>query len=127
MTSMPDLPAEVILALSTAHPGVTVSTDLTGYVNGDPWIEVVESPGREVVRNRLHAPIFDFNVYEATIEATRSLAMDALSTVTGLVGRKTSELVITYVDVTVLPFKFTDLVNNRPRYIFTAAIYYRPN
>ena len=126
MTSFPDLPAEVILALSASHPGVTVSTDLTGYSHGDSWIEVVESPGREIVRNRLHAPVFDFNIYSATIESTRSLAMAALSTISNLAGRMNSTLVVTRVDIDTLPFKFTDLVNNRPRYIFTSTIYYRP-
>lgn len=123
---MPDLVSEIIDVLSTAHDGTTVATDLTGFQSGDDWIVLTENPGQEIVRNRLHAPVFNFEVYSGTIESTRSLAMAAYSTVTGMVNHMNDDLVITFIDVIQTPFSLTDLVNIQPRYIFTAGIYYRP-
>lgn len=126
MVVMPDLIGFLVEELTDSLTVDGVSTDLVGYDSSKTWVRLIESPGEEIVPNRLEAPAVDFNVYAPTIEDTRVLCMQAKSVVKALVGRYTSELVITHVRIDTTPFYLTDLVNNQPRYVFTASIFYRP-
>ena len=126
MVVMPDLIGFLIDEIDDAVTVDGVATDLVGYDSTSSWVHLVESPGAEIIPNRLEAPTVDFNVYAPTIEETRLLCMQVKSAVRALIGKYTSELVITNVSIDTTPFSLTDLVNNQPRYIFTASIFYRP-
>jgi hypothetical protein len=126
MVVMPDLVGFLIDEIDDGVTADAVSTDLVGYDSTKRWVHLVESPGVEVFPGRLEAPTVDFNVYAPTIEDTRLLCMEVKSVVSGLVGKFSSDLVVTNVTIDTTPFSLTDLFNNQPRYVFTASIFYRP-
>lgn len=130
MKPMPDALGAVIAYLDASSDLSTVdvvSADLTGYVDGETWIVVEEAPGRQIIETRLTAPLFNFNVYADTIENARRICVITQAVMVQMRGYTTSDIVVTAVSTTTTPFKFTDFVNNQPRYVFSAEVYCRPN
>jgi hypothetical protein len=126
---IPNTPGAIIDYLST-RPGlssVTFSTSLLGFESGDEWVRLNEAPGSVVVRGRLFATQFDFNVYSGSLERCRAIAGLVHGYMTMMKGYTSDEIVIAEVETDVLPFDLTDLVNAQPRYVFTMTVYCRSN
>lgn len=126
---IPNMPKAVMDYLETISEfdDVTFSDTLTGYVQGDTWVRMVEVPGYEAVRGRLFVSKFDFNVYAGSIESCRSVAVRLFGYLSMMKGWSDSNVVVTHVEADVLPFNFTDIIDGQPRYVFTMAFYCRPN
>jgi hypothetical protein len=124
---MPDIINYAISRISASLPDLDgVATDLVGYSQGMSWVRLNESPGVEIIKGRLDSASVDVNVYAEDLQSTRELAFVVRAILQGMIGTHDATLVVTNVVTGVTPYELTDLVNARPRYVFTMNIYYRP-
>lgn len=138
--SWPDAPTfpntlKSLISFLTSHSKLTsysvdrVSPNLNGYVGGQRWVVVNESPGNRPVRDRVDRLTFDLNCYGEDLDSTRELAMRALAAAVSMRGfvDSTNDLVITATEVGITPFDLTDQLSNRYRYVSNVVLYVRPN
>jgi hypothetical protein len=104
-----------------------ISRDLTGFEAGMTWMTVTEAPGQEIIPGILVEPSFDINIYAPTIGEAKRISRIAHAVVLKFRGYKDSDIVVSKVTVAPTPYDLTDLLNNSPRYVFSAAIRCRPN
>lgn len=110
----------------TSYGSVHVAPNMNGYTSDARWISVSPAPGTRIVKRRLDARTMTFNCYAEDYDSTLLLAEKALAAVLDMKGKYT-DLTVTEVDVSVLPYDLTDQLNGEYRFVFDVIIYFRPN